>query len=94
MSGTQSVVVGDKGRIVVPAEVRARRHWTAGTELVLMETADGLLLTERPTAIRLVRQRLAGHDLLGELIAERRAEAAAEDTATGNTAVGNTAQPE
>ena len=81
MSGTQSVVVGDKGRIVVPADVRARHNWTAGTELVLMETPDGLLLTERATAIRLVRQRLAGHDLLGELSAERRAEAAADDAA-------------
>jgi AbrB family looped-hinge helix DNA binding protein len=81
MSGTQAVVVGEKGRIVIPAEIRARRNWTVGTEVVLMETPDGMLLTDRPTAIRLVRSRLAGHDLVGELIDQRRAEAAADDPA-------------
>jgi AbrB family looped-hinge helix DNA binding protein len=79
MGGTQAVVVGDKGRIVIPAEIRARHSWTAGTEVVLMETPDGMLITDRPTAIRLVRRRLAGHDLVGELIDERRAEAAGDD---------------
>jgi len=73
--------VGDKGRIVIPADIRARHNWTAGTEVVLMETPDGMLITDRPTAISLVRRRLAGHDLVGELIDERRAEAAADDPA-------------
>ena len=81
MSGTQAVVVGEKGRIVIPAEIRARHNWTVGTEVVLMETPDGMLLTDRPTAIQLVRRRLAGHDLVGELIDERRAEAAADESA-------------
>lgn len=83
MSGTQAVVVGDKGRIVIPADIRARHHWTAGTELVLMETPEGMLVTDRPTAIKLVRERLAGHDLVGELLQERRAEAAADDPHPG-----------
>lgn len=83
MSGTQSVVVGDKGRIVVPAEVRARRNWVTGTPLVMVETPDGLLLTERASALRIIRERLAGHDLVEELIADRRAEAGAEDDAVG-----------
>lgn len=72
-------MVGDKGRIVVPADVRARRGWTAGTQLVLLETPEGLLLTDKRAALALVRRRLAGHDLVGELVAERRADAAAED---------------
>lgn len=79
MSGTQAVVLGDKGRIVVPAEVRARRQWNQGTTLVLIETPDGLLLTERRTALRLVRERLHGVDLVSELLADRRAQAERED---------------
>ncbi|MFD1723099.1 AbrB/MazE/SpoVT family DNA-binding domain-containing protein [Amnibacterium endophyticum] len=79
MSGTQSVVVGDKGRIVVPAEVRAARNWTAGTVLVLVETPDGLLLTERGSALRMVRERLRGRSLVDELEGERRDAARAEE---------------
>lgn len=79
MGGTQSAVVGDKGRIVIPAEIRTRHNWTTGTEVLLMETPDGMLITDRPTALQLVRRRLAGHDLVGELIEERRAEAARDD---------------
>lgn len=78
MSGTSSVVLGDKGRIVVPATIRERRNWGHGTTLILVETADGLLLTERATALRLIRERLAGAPLVDELIAEHRAEAAAD----------------
>ncbi len=82
MSGTTLVTVGDKGRIVVPSEIRAHRNWVAGTALVLVETEDGLLLTERATALRRIREHVAGAPLVGELLAERRTEAAAEDAAT------------
>lgn len=81
MSGPQSVVVGDKGRIVVPAEVRARLNWVTGTVLVMIETPEGMLLTDRPTALRVVRERLAGHDLVNDLLAERRREAADDEAA-------------
>lgn len=82
MSGTTLVVVGDKGRIVVPAEVRSNRNWSAGTGLVLIETADGLLLTERETALKRIRATVGTAPLVDELIAERRREAADEDTRT------------
>ena len=82
MSGTTSVVVGDKGRIVVPAEVRARHNWSAGTELILVETDEGLLLTERSTALRRVRALVGGAPLVDDLLSERRDEAEAEDAAT------------
>ncbi|MBW4042918.1 MAG: AbrB/MazE/SpoVT family DNA-binding domain-containing protein [Acidobacteria bacterium] len=82
MSGTTSVVVGDKGRIVVPAEVRARHNWAAGTELILVETDEGLLLTERSTALRRVRALVGGAPLVDDLLSERRREAEAEDAAT------------
>ena len=79
MSATSSVVLGDKGRIVVPAAVRERRNWRQGTTLLLIETPEGVLLTERATALKLVRAKLRGQPLVDELIAERRAEAAADD---------------
>lgn len=75
MSGTFTVTVGNKGRIVVPAEVRERRSWREGTPLVGIETAAGLVLVGRDDARRLLRDQLAGHDLVADLIATRRAEA-------------------
>lgn len=71
-------MLGEKGRIVVPSGVRARRHWTQGTTLILVETPDGLLLTDRDTALRMVREQLTGRSLVDELIGERRAEADAD----------------
>ena len=81
MSGTHVVVVGDRGRIVVPAEVRQRTGWTEGTPLVLLETPGGALLLTREQLLARVRDELAGLDLVGDLLAERRAAAAAEDAA-------------
>lgn len=81
MSGTHQVVVGNKGRVVVPAEVRARAGIDEGTVLVLLETPTGLVLLTREQLRQRVRDDLAGADLVTELLAERRANAAAEDAA-------------
>jgi AbrB family looped-hinge helix DNA binding protein len=81
MSGTHQVVMGDRGRLVIPAEVRERTGLTEGTPLILMESPTGLVLLTRPQLQQLVRSDLAGLDLVTELLAERRAEAAAEDAA-------------
>ena len=78
MSGPSSVVLGDKGRIVVPSQVRERRHWKQGTTLILVETSEGLLLTERDTALNMIREKLADRPLVDELLAERRAAAQAD----------------
>lgn len=82
MSESTRVVLDEKGRIVVPSSIRERRHWNQDTVLVLVETADGLLLTERETALQMVRNKLAGRSLVDELTAERRAEARADDDAS------------
>jgi AbrB family looped-hinge helix DNA binding protein len=79
MSGTYHVVMGDRGRLVIPADLRERKALTEGTALVLLETPSGLVLLTRPQLMDLVRADLAGVDLVGELLAERRADAAAED---------------
>lgn len=60
--GTTAGVLGDKGRVVVPAAVRERLGWQQGAELILVETPDGLLLTERRTALRIIRDTLTDHD--------------------------------
>jgi AbrB family looped-hinge helix DNA binding protein len=79
MGGTYAVVLGDRGRLVVPAELRERMHLTAGTPLALVETPRGFLVLTRDELKRLVREDLAGVDLVGELLTERRAAAAVED---------------
>jgi AbrB family looped-hinge helix DNA binding protein len=81
MSGTYSVVMGDRGRLVIPAELRERVGLAEGTALVLLETSAGLVLLTRSQLQDLVRADLAGADLVGELLAERRIESAAEDAA-------------
>ena len=81
MAGTYHVVVGDRGRLVIPAELRERAALAEGTVLILLETPTGLVLLTRPQLQELVRADLAGLDLVGELLSGRRAEAAAEDAA-------------
>ena len=81
MSGTYTVVMGDRGRLVVPAELRDRLNLAPGTPLVLFETSAGVVLTTREQLKTLVRGRLADRDLVTELLTERRREAAADDVA-------------
>jgi AbrB family looped-hinge helix DNA binding protein len=81
MSGTYQVTMGDRGRLVVPAELRQRAGLDEGTSLTLIETPGGLVLLTRSQLRELVRADLAGLDLVGELLAQRRAEATAEDAA-------------
>jgi AbrB family looped-hinge helix DNA binding protein len=80
MSGTHTVVVGDRGRIVVPADVRERAGLRAGTPLILLETPDGLVLLTRDQLQARVRAELAGLDLVADLLADRRRAAAEEDS--------------
>lgn len=79
MSGTYPIVVGDRGRVVLPASVRRRAGMSAGTPLVLLETSDGLVLLTRKQLQSRVRSELAGLDLVSDLIAERRRDASVED---------------
>ncbi len=81
MSGTYSVVMGDRGRFVVPAEVRARTGLSEGTPLVLLDTPGGLVVMTRAQLRARVRDELAGLDLVGELLADRRRASEAEDAA-------------
>ena len=79
MSGTYQVTMGDRGRLVVPAEVRERAGLAAGTAVVLLETPAGLVLMSREQLKARVRADLTGLDLVGELLGERRTLAIRED---------------
>ncbi len=74
-----AVTMGDRGRLVVPAELRARAGLDTGQPLVLVESANGIVLLTREQLKARVRDDLAGLDLVGDLLAERRRSAAAEE---------------
>jgi AbrB family looped-hinge helix DNA binding protein len=40
--------ISTKGQVILPKAVRTRRKWGAGTELLVEETATGILLKEAP----------------------------------------------
>lgn len=79
MSGTHAVTMGDRGRIVVPNEVREQNGLEPGTPLILLDTDGGIVLLTREQLRERVRSELAGLDLVDELLADRRRAAAEED---------------
>ncbi|XPP27446.1 MAG: AbrB/MazE/SpoVT family DNA-binding domain-containing protein [Leucobacter sp.] len=81
MSTTFSVQIGDRGRLVVPAELRQSQSWAEGTPILLIETEHGVVMTSRERAKELIRAQLSGASLVEELISERRIRAAQEDSA-------------
>lgn len=83
MSGTYQVTMGDRGQLVIPAELPERAGLAEGLPLILLETPHALVLLTRSQLQELVRTDLDGVDLVGELLAERRAESAVEEPAGG-----------
>ncbi|WP_350352972.1 AbrB/MazE/SpoVT family DNA-binding domain-containing protein [Microbacterium sp. A8/3-1] len=81
MDTTFVAPMGDRGRLVIPAELRARQHWDQGSRLLMIETSGGVVLVTRDQAKALVRSQLDGSDLVESLLADRRAAAASEDDA-------------
>ena len=80
MSDTHAVVVGPKGRVVIPVEVRRVLGLTEGSELVAMVEGDAVVLLPRSAVKSRLRALFAGVEtsLAAELIEERRASAAEE----------------
>lgn len=81
MNTAHAVKMGDRGRLVVPADLRQRQHWDQGTPLIFVETADGVLVATREQMKARVRKQLAGTSLVEELTRDRREQAAKEDAA-------------
>lgn len=82
MGGTYAIKMGDRGRLVIPVELRAELGLEAGSPLILINTPDGVLLTTRAQALQRSREELQGPSLVDELIADRRSEAARDNTIT------------
>lgn len=81
MNTTHAVKMGDRGRLVVPADLRQRQRWDQGTPLIFLETEEGVIVVTRDQMKARVRKQLAGPSLADELIRERRDEATQEDSA-------------
>ncbi|MCY4102442.1 MAG: AbrB/MazE/SpoVT family DNA-binding domain-containing protein [bacterium] len=79
MSDTSTVIMGERGRIVVPAAVRERAGFSEGTTLMILETPNGVVLMTRDQLLARVRSELRGLDLVSELLADRRRAAEIED---------------
>ena len=77
--GTYTVAMGDRGRLVIPAELRARNGLETGVPLILLETPGGMIVMTREQARDHLSRQLARTDVVAELLSERRAAAAAED---------------
>ncbi|WP_120006095.1 AbrB/MazE/SpoVT family DNA-binding domain-containing protein [Nesterenkonia muleiensis] len=76
---TTNVTLGDRGRLVVPAEVRVRQRWETGTSLIFIDSDDGVVVMSREQARERIRQQLEGKDLVNELLADRRRDAQHEN---------------
>jgi antitoxin PrlF len=81
MSGPQSVEVGPKGRIVIPAQVRQALGIAEGTTLVLIVKGNELVIMRREDVRDKLRGLFAGvgRSLADELVRERRHEAELEN---------------
>ena len=78
MSDTFRVQVGEKGRVVIPAEIRARHRWSQGTALVAIDTEHGVQLMAQEDLLSALRGSMQGKGSVAEFLAERRAAAASE----------------
>jgi len=80
LGGTRVITMGDRGRLEIPADIRARSNLAEGTDLVVVDSGCGIVLLTREQLRDRVRSDLAGLDLVGELLSERAETAAMEDS--------------
>jgi AbrB family looped-hinge helix DNA binding protein len=55
-----TTTLSTKGQVILPAAIRKRRHWAAGTRLSIEETPDGVLLKPAPLFPRTVPEQVFG----------------------------------
>jgi AbrB family looped-hinge helix DNA binding protein len=72
-----SLTVGDKGRLVIPAEIRAAHGWESGTAVIAVDAPGGVLLLTLEEALERIRN--ASTVSVDEFLAGRRVEQVAEE---------------
>ena len=76
------VQIGAQGRVVIPAALRKALNLTPGDRLIARRDGDSLVLERREAIVKRLQDRFRHIPkevgLVDELLAERRAEAAAE----------------
>lgn len=82
-----AVTLADRGRLVLPAEVRERLHIKEGDRLTLRVDPNGTITLQTAAAFAeslrgMFKHLSRGRSLVDELIAERRREAAMEERET------------
>ena len=55
-----TTVLSTKGQVILPKAIRDRRHWEAGTRLMVEETEAGVLLTQAPLFPRTSHEQVFG----------------------------------
>ena len=80
MSDTDVVEVGPKGRVVIPVRIRKRLKIEQGTHLTVLVDGEAVVLVPRDAVERRLHSVFKGvpASMADELIAQRRAEAAAD----------------
>lgn len=43
-----TTIISTKGQVILPKAIRDQRRWPAGTELMVKDTPEGVLLTAKP----------------------------------------------
>ena len=71
------LTVGDKGRLVIPVELRAAHGWETGTAVIAVDAPGGVLLLTLEEALERIRN--ASTVSVDEFLAGRRAEKVAEE---------------
>jgi AbrB family looped-hinge helix DNA binding protein len=75
---TKEVELGDKGRVVIPLEIRKKLEVEPGDKIMFIEVDGEIVLTTRARVVKRLRGRFKtpGRSLTDELLQERREEAA------------------
>lgn len=71
------LTVGDKGRLVIPAELRLAHGWESGTAVIAVDAPGGVLLLTLDEALARIRGSEVGS--VDDFLAGRRAEQVAEE---------------
>jgi AbrB family looped-hinge helix DNA binding protein len=55
-----TTVISTKGQVILPKVIRDERHWSAGTQLIVENTPDGVLLKASPAFPRTIVDEVFG----------------------------------